>query len=184
MIEIDLSEVNADRGDPLAELILYIAQQFRGDEPFGKTKLNKILFYSDFIRYGQTGDPITNQKYQRETWGPVNRGVPPVLEKLIEAGDLEISRETYLGQPQKRPVALRDPNLELFSGAQIELVDEVIEALRDVTATDVSALSHRFPGWRATPAGEIIPYETVFVSERELTEEEKSYAAELVGDDV
>lgn len=185
MIEIDadMREVEARRPDPLAELVLYISQQFEEGEKFGQTKLNKILFWSDFIRYGRAGEPITNQDYQREDFGPINRAAKPVQDKLEDSGDLERRRERVGDEEQERPVALREPNLEMFSAPEKEIVDEVIEALRDVSAREASELSHRFAGWRATPEGEPIPYETVFVSNRELTDAERHYARELVDDD-
>ena len=35
--------------DKFRELILYIAQESEGDPNFGATKLNKILFFCDFL---------------------------------------------------------------------------------------------------------------------------------------
>jgi hypothetical protein len=37
------------------------------DAIFDKAKLNKILFYSDFLAYFRTGKPITGQRYTPPT---------------------------------------------------------------------------------------------------------------------
>jgi len=41
------------------ELLLYVAEQSVGDPHFGKTKLNKILYYIDFQAHGVLGEPVT-----------------------------------------------------------------------------------------------------------------------------
>lgn len=50
--------------DKLRELVLYVCTASEGDESFGSVKLNKLLFYSDFLSYLQHGIPITGQEYQ------------------------------------------------------------------------------------------------------------------------
>lgn len=40
-------------------LMLYAAEKSRGDPRFGAIKLNKILFFSDFLSYGLTGRAVT-----------------------------------------------------------------------------------------------------------------------------
>ena len=48
------------RGDErLGELILYVASKCTEDQLFGATKLNKILWRSDFRAYAKHGEPIT-----------------------------------------------------------------------------------------------------------------------------
>src|SRR5437660_6974881 len=47
------------------ELVLYICQKCATDQKFGATKLNKILYFSDFLAYAELGEPITGFEYQR-----------------------------------------------------------------------------------------------------------------------
>ena len=164
----------------LGELILYISRKCEEDNRYGATKLNKILFYSDFIHYGKTGKSITGAGYQRLRWGPAPRRLVPVREELLKSGALVVQEKEYLGRPQQRPLALRDADLSEFTGAEIAVVDETIEALWNANANDVSDFSHRFPGWKIAEKGEEIPYETVFLADRMLTQAEKDYALELI----
>lgn len=162
-----------------AEMVLYIAQQSEDDPDFGATKLNKILLNVDFIHYAQKGAPISGQEYQALDQGPCVRRLLPIQKKLIAEGRAAI-QETFRGPYlQKRLIALRDPDLSVFSGEEIALIDRVISRLRGFGARGVSDLSHRFVGWRVARKGETIPYETMFVSERELTQEEWLKGAEL-----
>lgn len=163
----------------LKELILYVAKQSESDQDFGKTKLNKILFYSDFIAYGRTGGSITGHEYQKLANGPAPRRFLPILEEMQKSGDCSEQERKYFGYTQKRVVALREPDLSNFSGEEVAIVEDVLRMLRGVSASDISKVSHEFVGWQAFDIGDVIPYSTVFVSSRELTEEEKDYARQL-----
>jgi hypothetical protein len=153
------------------ELILYICQSCATHQRFGATKLNKILYYSDFLAYADLDEPITGFEYQREKKGPVPTRLVPVREEMIKAGELALQplRLPY-GLVEKRVVNLRAPRLEVFTPAQISLVDSIIELLKDKTAEEASELSHRTVGWQIAAPGETIPYETVFVAAEPMTE--------------
>ncbi len=83
------------------------------------------------------------------------------------------------GNLQKRTVNLRQPDLTVFSGDEIALVDEVIEAFERAKAEVVSDLTHRMVGWMVVEKGESIPYSTIFLSNEALTETEIERGREL-----
>jgi hypothetical protein len=162
------------------ELVLYICQKCATDPKFGSTKLNKILYFADFMAYARFGKPITGFQYQREKNGPVPTHLVPVRQQMIESGELALQPVKLLsGSIQKRPVNLREPKLDLFSPKEIALVDSIIEELWAHTAEEVSDLTHRMVGWQVVDPGENIPYETVFVSTGPLTEADVIRAKEL-----
>lgn len=68
----------------LKELIVYIANKLALHPKFGATKLNKILFYSDFIAYAKLGKSITGEKYQKLPLGPAPKYLLPVRKKWIQ----------------------------------------------------------------------------------------------------
>lgn len=166
--------------DKLRELILYIAEHSEGDLPFGKVKLQKILFYADFIMFARSGRSITGQQYTKFPYGPVIRKVDALLDELQAAGSLALANRTYHGKLQQRPLALREPELGRFTGEEIAIVDQVIGELRGRSAKDVSDLSHQFLGWEVTEMYQPIPYETVLVDAGPPTEDEEEYARSLV----
>lgn len=159
----------------LGELILYISQRSAFDEYFGATKLNKILYFSDFLAYRNWDKPITGAEYFHLPQGPAPRRLVPVRQKLIDDNHLRIQPVPLVaGRVQHRPVNLREPNLEVFTAREISLVDQVIGSLRGITATGVSELSHLEFGWKLTRQGETIDYGTVFLSDAPLTDAELS----------
>jgi hypothetical protein len=166
--------------EKLAELILYISQKCATDPKFGAIKLNKILYLSDFLSFGNFGEPITGVEYQHLRLGPAPRRLIPVREALQSAGKLVVqSLALKGGRQQTRTVNLTDPNLKLFSGREIALVDSVIEDLWDLDAEESSEFSHRFVGWKMTKEGDNIPYGTIFISDEPLSPAEIQRGQEL-----
>jgi hypothetical protein len=148
----------------LRELILYISQRCAEDPTFGATKLNKILFYSDFFSYFRFGEPIAGIEYQRLPNGPAPKQLVPVREQMLSAGDLAMQKISFFSKQQHRCVPLRDPDLGEFKGRDIALIDELIQKLWGKTATEVSELSHQ-RAWRIAKDRESIPYQAIFLSD-------------------
>lgn len=154
-----------DDESKLKQLILYVSQKCADQLGFGSTKLNKILYFADFLAYANTGTPITGVPYQRLQWGAAPRRMKPILEQLIEDDELAMQKVLVPGgYPQKKPVNRLMPNLESFTAQEIALVDEVIDRLEALSASQTSRFSHDWGGWKYASDGETIPYESVFIS--------------------
>lgn len=161
-----------------AEMILYVARETEGDRRCGATKLNKILFYADFGAFRKLGRSISGQEYQKLERGPAPRALLPVVGDLEVEGACVWAERNYLGFQQKKLLARREPDLSLFSAEEIDILRSVIDELSDLSATEVSDLSHNFLGWQAAQLGETIPYGTALIEpSRPLTDEEQDYAA-------
>ncbi|MGA7822530.1 MAG: Panacea domain-containing protein [Candidatus Sulfotelmatobacter sp.] len=166
--------------EKLSELILYISQKCATDPKFGAVKLNKILYLSDFLAFGNWGEPITGVEYQHLRQGPAPRRLVPVRDALQKGGKLVVQTlPLKSGNRQVRTVNLVDPNLRVFSGREIALVDSIIEDLWDMDAEESSEFSHRFVGWRMTQENEPIPYGSIFLSDEPLSEAEILRGQEL-----
>ncbi len=157
--------------DKFAELMLYVADRSVDDPDFGATKLNKILFFSDFMAYDKFGSPITGAVYQKLDHGPAPRPLLPIQRDLISKGSAVITPVSRFNFTQKRLTALREAEIDKFSGEEIALVSQVIEILMGKTASQVSEISHRFAGWKLADDGEDIPYYTVHLHPAKLTAE-------------
>lgn len=146
----------------LQELILYVAKKAANDPTFGDTKLNKVLFFSDFFAYGFFGESITGAEYQKLRHGPAPRKLLPARRALGD--DVEVIKK---GRAFRTTLtrAKRSPNTRIFSTDELELVDEVYRMLENDSAVSASDFSHdASAGWQLVELGETIPYETVFVS--------------------
>lgn len=153
----------------LPELILYISQKCSDDPTFGATKLNKILFYSDFFSYFRFGRPIVGLEYHRLPKGPAPKRLPFVRDQMLSNRDIAIQKVPFFDKEQHRCVPLREPDLTKFTGRDIALIDEVIKSLWGKTAKEVSDESHQ-RAWRIAKDREPIPYQAIFISDDDLTE--------------
>lgn len=146
----------------LRELILYISARSADDPKFGRTKLLKLLFYSDFHAFAQLRKPITGVKYTAMEDGPVPKRIYPLLQEMEEQGEIRID-SYYRGNFETlKTTALREPNLVRFSRQELEIVDNYLNEFRDDDGSAVSDRSHGFAGWiAARELEEAIPYETV-----------------------
>lgn len=161
------------------ELIVYLAMKCQDDAYFGATKLNKLLFYSDFVSYKRTGCAITGAEYRALQHGPAPRQLLPVRGKLEQEG--AIAQQTW--GPQNRIVALRKPNLDAFSESERAIVDEMIEHFSEYDTGAIVQESHTFLGWRAAMAERArhpgregpIPYRTALVSAPPVREAERAH---------
>lgn len=161
------------------ELLLFIARRSEGDPRFGAIKLNKLLFYCDFMAYLKLGHPITGQPYFALENGPAPRYLVRVREQMVKSKEIAISHKTTLSGVQDRVLALREPDPNKFEPAEIALVTEILDSCKSQSGTELSQLSHRFAGWRLAGDKEDIPYEVALVGNRPPTLAEESYGISL-----
>lgn len=165
----------------LRELILYITDKASSAPKFGMTKLNKILYFSDFLWYKHTGKPITGVKYMRLDNGAVPQRMKAIRDQMVANGEIVV-RETKFPnrQSQHRILPRDDANLDkYFTPAQVAWVDEVIRILWDDTADEVSETSHGI-AWKVYDIQkELIPYEAALLSEEPITMSDIERTGEL-----
>jgi hypothetical protein len=148
----------------LGELIVLIASLSRDDPAFGDVKLNKLLFFSDFLAYANLGHPITGAAYQKLEFGPAPRRLLPVREHLVHDEAVEVST-VGLAYPRRVTVPLREPGLSLFEADEVALVREVVDLFEHADASTISRISHRVSaGWNLVELQETIPYESALIA--------------------
>lgn len=141
--------------DKVENLISYIADKVN---VLYKTSVNKYLWYIDFNNYKKSCKSITGIRYERYAYGPIieNKNYELILliddkfEKIIEENDYN---EITKIQSKK------NYNLDMFSKDEMEVIDNVIDILKDKTCRQISDLSHEEDGWLNTNNGELISYE-------------------------
>jgi hypothetical protein len=173
--KLTFGEDNEQSRTRMRELILYIAEQCKDDSRFGATKLNKVLYYSDFVAFKRYGKPITGAQYMRLNHGPAPTHLVPVREDMVAKNEIEVAKRDYWTWTQTVIKPLRTANLDLFSPREISLVDRVIKELWNSDAHEVSERSHN-RGWKAAQERDGIPYEAIFLSDEPLNEDDIDFA--------
>lgn len=142
----------------LHNLILYVAERCLCDEHFGKAKLNKVLWMSEFHHYALWGEPIAGGAFLQERHGPVLKDLDAHLRDLQNQERIRMRLRDRFGKSQQRPVSLQQADLGEFSGREIAAVEDIIHEVRNLTAAEVVEMSKAHPAFRAANIGEEIPY--------------------------
>jgi hypothetical protein len=176
-----MAQYEFDR-DRFEALVLYVAHLRQDDVHFGRTKLAKTLFYTDFGVYLDTGEPLTGATYIREEFGPFPVELTEVEEALEGAGFVKLIREPE-DFTEKRILPIKplpDAMKDRFEGWHLIFAQKQAE---DVAATGsarrVSDVSHEHPGWLLAKPQEVIPYEASVLPQEPPTAAQAERAKEL-----
>jgi hypothetical protein len=147
------------------EMMLYFSK--RGLDVglvIGSTKLNKLLFFSDFAAYFELDEPITGARYQKLKQGPAARQFVPMRDRML--ADEEVRwKQKQENELDDVLIPVSTPNLRVFSDDELKIMDRVFEELRPFNAKATSDYSHlRSAGWNVMEEREDIPYESAFIS--------------------
>ncbi len=165
--------------EKMRQLIQYISQSCASQENYGKTKLCKTLYFADSLCFLHTGKPITGWNYIKMPHGPYPDGIEDELDSMIDSGllQIQVARGDHLHRIQK-PVNLADPNLDVFSPQEIDIVSQVIQQLENLSGSYLSEISH-LGAWKFAEQGHVIPYESFHLDTHALSETEKIRGMEV-----
>lgn len=149
------------------ELVILIARRSEGDPRFGAIKMNKLLFYADFLAYAKLGNSITGQQYFALPNGPAPRYKVPVWKQMVKAKEIAV-RNSCPGDIETT-LALREPDVSLFTPQEIDLVHNLIHFCWGRNGNYLSEMSHKFAGWALAKEKETIPYSVALVGSRKPT---------------
>lgn len=130
-----------------------------------KTKLNKLLFYTDFKHFKDHKKSISGIQYIHATYGPVPKFYSFLLAHLIENKLINIEEvkfgrdehnEEIVGEEFRSKV---DPNLNIFSDLEIQSLVEIKNHFSSFGSKKISEFSHKEPAYKLTQSGATIPYE-------------------------
>ena len=147
--------------EKLKATILYTCQRCEQDQ-LGAVKLHKVLYFSDMLRFIQSGHPITGSTYRKRPLGPTCDQLLSTLSDLESAGMLEIQNVDYFGYIKKAYIPLVIAPVERLSKSDISLLDAVIEFVcNNNSAKTISEFSHN-KAWELAEFGDVLPYTSAF----------------------
>lgn len=135
-------------------LILYILEFH---ETF-KTKLNKLLFYIDFIHYKKLSISVTGNSYTHDRYGPTPDDYDLIISIMLKEGLIDKDEVVFrdLVREQLKPIASCDKSM--FSADEIEIIDFVLNKFRNFNCTKIKRYSHEEVPYKKTVDGQKIPY--------------------------
>lgn len=125
-----------------------------------KTKLNKLLFYADFVHYKNNQVSITGSRYAVLPYGPVPNDYKKLLAVMEEDLSIIETREVsfpcnYVGE---KHVALSSKNIESLSELELSTLETIEEFFNGMNSTEITDFSHKEKGWIETEKAELISY--------------------------
>lgn len=146
--------------EKLVNMILFFASEINR---LFKTKLMKLLFYSDFVNFRDNTLSITGLKYIKNYYGPT-----PIKHELL-LGELFEKYITYKIEYVKTSKdnveeyefikSLEKPTMGIFSQEEINSMNEVLNAFKHLTSEEITQFSHKEEAWTKSKNKEIISYE-------------------------
>lgn len=130
----------------LTEMIVFFAQELK---PF-KTKLNKLLFYSDFLSYKQSCFSISGAKYRAIQMGPVLYNFGSVFEYMANENHIEVEHYDFGNEKTGEkfvPASGRVFDSTKFSDAQISILINVADHFKGKSTQEIVNLSHQEKAW-------------------------------------
>lgn len=146
-----------------SNMIIYFAETI---QPF-KTKLNKLLFYADFLNYKKSGFSISGCNYRAIELGPVPNGYDTLFEYFkrneffnidyIEFDNRENIGEQFVPNPQKAF------DKDLFTKNEIESLHSIATYFKEASSEDIIDASHKEKAWeQREKKKELIEYDYAF----------------------
>ena len=152
------SEENGFKGfdyEKLCAMILFFAHKSTG---LLKTKLMKLLNYSDMVFYKENGISISGLRYAHLPYGPVPDNFDMILGKMA-ADHLAHIEVIYDGAYEKHQVIPEcDVPEGVLSDSEVEMLNRIYEKFKSFGSVEISDYSHKEKGYNATKTGQIISY--------------------------
>ena len=152
------SEENGFKGfdyEKLCAMVLFFAHKSTG---LLKTKLMKLLNYSDMVFYKENGISISGLRYAHLPYGPVPDNFDMILGKMA-ADHLAHIEVKYDGAYEKHQVIPEcDVPEGVLSDSEVEMLNRIYEKFKSFGSVEISDYSHKEKGYNATKTGQIISY--------------------------
>lgn len=148
--------------EKFTEMVVYFSDKL---SPF-KTKMNKLLFYADFLMFKQSCFSISGLRYKAIDMGPVPNNFQSIFEYLANKNEVDIyTTEFPNGYTGEQFKARQDRkfNADLFSENELETLEKVATVFKETSTNDIIELSHLEEAWKKNANGKsVISYEYAF----------------------
>jgi len=158
-IRINVPQKNLEK---FKETFLYILNKIGSKSNIGETVIYKLLYFIDFNFYEKYEEQLIGATYIKNRYGPTPIEFKKITDKMMKEEEIEKVESKYFEYPQTKYLPLRKADLSHLKANEVEVIDDVLNRLSDMTATQISGYSHNDVPWLTTADGEAIEYESAF----------------------
>lgn len=153
--------------EKLKSVIHYIISKCGLNHNVGRTVMYKLLYFSDFNFYEIYETPITGETYIKKPNGPISSHFLDLKDELISEGKIKEDVERVIDYPKYKYTSLIGPDVTNLSKQELEVIDDTINKLSDMSAKEISNYSHGDLPWRIAETNTELDYEYVFYRDPE-----------------
>ena len=140
--------------DVLMEMMVFFAKQ----NGVYKTKLNKLLWYADFVHFRSCSVSVSGATYIHLPHGPVADGYDNYINRLLMDGSLTIREEVFGDFTAEKLLSQREADNSVFDVESQRTLLNVANYFDSWTATRIRNQSHEEAGYKETEELQPIPY--------------------------
>ncbi len=108
------------------------------------TKMNKLLFYIDFLSYRERGMAMTGLTYKAIEFGPVPERWDRVYSEFSEIHQELKQAGEFVGSALRSDVPA---DVSVFSDNELKIMEQVCSKFETSSSRDISKLSHEEAAW-------------------------------------
>lgn len=135
-------------------LVLYLAQKVGARPNVGETVFYKLIYFVETLARLSLKSGIANESFYKMQYGPVPASFQAITNEMIEANELDRVQGRYFTYMQTKYLP-RIPATGL-NEEEKKVIDRIIEALGDRSATELSELSHMDKPWIDAENGAVV----------------------------
>lgn len=140
----------------ICKLTLYFANNM--DLKLYKTKLHKLLFYTEFLYAKEYHQSLLNEKFIKHYYGPVLTGLDEYLKIINDTSMLTLETTnlgTYINPCKNIPLDSFDKEIQI-------ILLKIVGKFKSFTSSEISDYSHLEPLWTEKDYEEEISYQEAY----------------------
>lgn len=160
-IRISIPEKNVTK---FKQVLLYILKKVGGKPNVGMTVLYKLLYFIDFDYYERYEDQLMGLVYLKNNLGPTPLLFEDLISDMVKNSEVEIIKSKFYNYPQTKFLINPEiqPDMSILNGKEQGHIDWELHRLSDLTANQLSDLSHKDVPWISAESNKPLDYESVF----------------------
>lgn len=141
--------------EKFSAMVLFFANK---SERLLKTKLLKLLNYSDMVFFKENGISISGAKYVHLPYGPVPQNFDLLFGTMSATHVAHIEVEYEGGYENHEVIPECEVPKNVLSEKELKVLERVYNKFKNYGSVEISNYSHNEKGYTMTNQGEVIPY--------------------------
>jgi len=155
------------------ETILWLVNQKPGLDIY---HIGKAIFYAEKCHLNKYARPIIGDVYQKGDYGPFPSTIRDIIQQKVEwipPDQIQESIEAFkvVNNPYPTPIPKRLPNLNFFSGTDIECLKEALGVVGELSFDELKKMTHEEESFLSAIEKNQINYELLIDRDNPLRNE-------------